>query len=87
MTNHRISVFNQDVIPHILRTKLIPALEDEENVSYQQAKELELTKTFDVHLIFFNPKSNCRFFLEKIFKIISRNQSTITKNQSMTAQI
>jgi hypothetical protein len=50
MTNHRISVFNQDVIPHILRTKLIPALEDEENVSYQQAKELELTKTFDVFL-------------------------------------
>lgn len=50
MTNHRISVFNQDVIPHILRTKLIPALEDEENGLQQVGKEFEQSnKTFDVN--------------------------------------
>lgn len=48
MTNNRISVFNQDVIPHILRTKLIPAVEEEEFKLNQAGREFEQIKTFDV---------------------------------------
>ena len=48
-TTHRISMFNQDVIPHLLRTKLIPELEDEENSIYQSGKDFEQGKTFDVN--------------------------------------
>jgi hypothetical protein len=50
MTNGRISVFNQDVIPHILRTKLIPVLEENEKLYYQAAKEFEQTKGFDKNI-------------------------------------
>ena len=48
ITHGRISVFNQDVIPHILRTKLIPELEEAEAATYQSAKEVEQIKAFDV---------------------------------------
>lgn len=64
MTNNRISVFNQDVIPNILRTKLIPALEDEENKISLTAKEFEQNKTFDV--IYF--KEKIQFFGMLILK-------------------
>ena len=46
-TNGRISIFNQDVIPNILRTKLIPQLEANEMKCYQTSKEYELLKTWD----------------------------------------
>jgi hypothetical protein len=46
-TNNRISIFNQDVIPNILRTKLIPQIETNEMKSYQVSKEYELQKTWD----------------------------------------
>lgn len=49
LTESRISVFNHDVIPHIMRTKLIPSVEEEETKLYQKAKDFELTKTFDVN--------------------------------------
>ena len=48
LTNNRISVFNQDVIPIILRTKLIPQLEENEMKCYNSAKEFESVKTYDV---------------------------------------
>jgi len=48
MTNNRISVFNQDLVPNILRTKLIPQLEENEMKSYVSAKEFESIKTYDV---------------------------------------
>jgi hypothetical protein len=48
MTNNRMSIFNQDVIPHILRTKLIPPLEEQEARFQQSAKDLQQIKTFDV---------------------------------------
>jgi hypothetical protein len=47
LSNGRISVFNQDIIPHILRTKLIPALEENEARFNQTAKDFEQTKAFD----------------------------------------
>lgn len=48
LTDGRISVFNHDVIPHIMRTKLIPEVEEEEAKLHQAAKDFELVKTFDV---------------------------------------
>jgi hypothetical protein len=48
MTNNRISVYNQDVIPHILRTKLIPQIEENEHKYFMAGKEFEQIKTFDV---------------------------------------
>ena len=48
MTDGRICVFNQDVIPNTLRTKLIPPLEEEENKLNQAARETQQIKTFDV---------------------------------------
>lgn len=48
MTDNRISVFNQDVIPNVLRTKLIPQLEENEMKAYYAAKEFESVKTYDV---------------------------------------
>ena len=48
MTNNRISVFNQDLVPNILRTKLIPQLEENEMKSYLSAKEFESIKTYEV---------------------------------------
>ncbi len=56
MTQGRISVFNQDVIPHILRTKLIPELEEAETAIHKSAKEIEQIKAFDVNSNF------CLFF-------------------------
>ncbi|CAF0857453.1 unnamed protein product [Brachionus calyciflorus] len=53
MTNGRISVFNHDVIPHILRTKLIPAVEEEEAKIQQAAKDFELTKNYDKTVNYF----------------------------------
>lgn len=50
MTNNRISVFNQDLVPNILRTKLIPQLEENELKSYLAAKEFESIKSYDVVL-------------------------------------
>jgi hypothetical protein len=50
LTNNRISIFNQDVIPNILRTKLIPAIEENENKFFQAARECEQFKTLDVSL-------------------------------------
>ena len=41
-------MFNQDVIPIILRTKLIPQLEENEMKCYYAAKEFESVKTYDV---------------------------------------
>jgi hypothetical protein len=70
MTNNRNSVFNQDLIPIILRTKLIPQLEENEMKSYVAAKEFENIKTYEVfihNVYFLNTyllKVN-EFFLEK----------------------
>ena len=50
MTNNRNSVFNQDLIPIILRTKLIPQLEENEMKSYVAAKEFENIKTYEVYV-------------------------------------
>lgn len=46
-TNNRISIFNQDVIPNILRTKLIPQIESNEMKCYQASKDFELIKSWD----------------------------------------
>jgi len=51
ITNNRISVFNQDVIPNVLRTKLIPQLEENEMRAYYAAKEFESVKTYDVMIL------------------------------------
>lgn len=48
MTDGRICVFNQDVIPNTLRTKLIPPLEEEENKLNQAARDSQQIKAFDV---------------------------------------
>ena len=48
LTQNRMSVFNQDLIPNILRTKLIPQLEDNEKKVFEVSRELEQVKTFDV---------------------------------------
>ena len=48
ITQNRISVFNQDLIPNILRTKLIPQLEENEHKAYVAAREFESNKTYDV---------------------------------------
>ncbi len=43
-------MFNQDAIPIILRTKLIPQLEENEMKSYYAAKDFENVKAFDVNI-------------------------------------
>ena len=90
MTNHRISVFNQDVIPHILRTKLIPALEEEENAFNTAGKEFEQTKTFDKSINFFKKTiDDCANLVEKPKRELDtkQNLSTTTYNLQETYQL
>lgn len=42
-------MFNQEIIPNTLRTKLIPALEEEENKLNQAARDIQQLKTSDVN--------------------------------------
>lgn len=54
MTDGRICVFNQEVIPNILRTKLIPPLEEEETKLNNAARDIQQLKSADVkNLLFF----------------------------------
>ena len=48
LTQNRMRVFNQDLIPNILRTKLELQLEENEQKIFEAARELEQVKTFDV---------------------------------------
>lgn len=69
MTNNRISVFNQDLVPNILRTKLIPQLEENELKSYLAAKEFESIKSYDV--VLFIAYLQC-FYILKFFLLLEK---------------
>lgn len=53
MTDGRICVFNQEVIPNILRTKLIPPLEEEETKLNNAARDIQQLKSADVKILIF----------------------------------
>ena len=45
-----MSVFNYDLIPHILRTKLSPELEEKEMQLFKLAREFDQIKSHEVNL-------------------------------------
>lgn len=51
ITKNRMSVFNQDLIPHILRTKLSPEMEEKERIVLRATREFEVNKNHEVMLI------------------------------------
>jgi mediator of RNA polymerase II transcription subunit 8 len=48
VTQNRMSVFNYDLIPHILRTKLSPDLEEKENQAFKLTREFDMIKNHEV---------------------------------------
>ena len=61
-----MSIFNHDLIPHILRTKLLPELEEKELAVIRTTKDLESRKNGEVfHCNFYFWKINLLFFSSK----------------------
>jgi hypothetical protein len=48
ITQHRMSIFNHDLIPHILRTKPLPELEEKEAAILRGTKDIESRKNGEV---------------------------------------
>ncbi|RNA32977.1 mediator of RNA polymerase II transcription subunit 8 [Brachionus plicatilis] len=79
LTDGRISVFNHDVIPHIMRTKLIPSVEEEDAKLHQAAKDFELIKTFDKNISFFKKTiEESASMVEKPKRDLETKQSNVT---------
>lgn len=62
-----MSIFNHDLIPQILRTKLMPELEEKEISLIRQTREFEqINKNGEVIFCLYNNFNNCLGFLLKL---------------------
>jgi len=81
LTQGRMSVFNQDLIPHILRTKLSPELEEKEKVILKNSKDAEAAKNCDKNIDQFKKAINA------CIEILDSRKRDLDQSKQSTLQV